>query len=143
MVETSDLRRRLQHVIAESRRATQERRVHLDAVAQDGERTLRQVVAPVFRQVASVLKAEGFSFRVSTPVGAVRLSAGASGERFVELELDMAGDPAVLRVRVSRSRGRRVLVDEKVVRQDAAIAELTEEDVLTCLLSELGAVLEK
>jgi hypothetical protein len=34
-------------------------------------------------------------------------------------------------------------VDEKVVRQDAAIAELTEEDVLTCLLSELGAVLEK
>ena len=143
MVETSDLRRRLRHVIAESRRVTQERRVHLDAVARDGERTLRHVVAPAFRQVASVLKAEGYSFQVSTPVGAVRLSAGASGERFVELELDTTGDPPVLRVRVSRSRGRRVLVDEKVVRQDVAIAELTEEDVLTCLLSELGAVLEK
>jgi len=142
MSEVADVRKRVQRLIAQSREAATDRRARVAVAAREGERVLTQVVAPMFRTVAAVLKAEGFLFRVSTPVSAVRIAAEATGDNFVELELDTTDDPPALRGRISKVRGRRVTVDERVVGEDAAIGALTKDDVLDFLLSELGPFLE-
>ncbi len=142
-IETGDIRRRLKHVIDESRREAQERRTRAEAASDDGDRVLRQVVAPMFRKMAGVLKAEGYLFTVSTPKEAVQLVAAGPGENRIELAIDTAVDPPALHSRVVRTRGRRVLVDEKVVRAGGAIASMTEEDTLEFLLAELRPFVAK
>ena len=52
-------------------------------------------------------------------------------------------DPPALIGRVSREWGRRVLVDEKIVLEDSAIASLTEEDALAFVLGELPPFVER
>ena len=143
MSEVAEVRKRVQRLIAQSREAATVRRAHVAAAAQEGERMLAQVAAPMFRTVATVLKAEGLLFRVSTPVRAVRLAEEASPESFVELELDTTDDSATLRGRSSRTRGRRVIVEDRVIREEADIGTLTKADVLDFLLSELGPFLAK
>ena len=143
MSEVAEVRKRVQRLIAQSREAATDRRARAAVAAREGERVLTQVVAPMFRTVAAVLKAEGFLFRVSTPVSAVRMSAEAAGDNFVELELDTTSDSSALRGRIGRMRGRRVTVEERVLREDSAIGTLTKADVLDFLLCELGPFLEK
>ena len=143
MSDVAEVRRRVQRLVAQSREAAADRRARTAVAARDGERVLAHVVAPVFKTVATALKAEGYPFRVSTPAGVVRMALEGSGENFVELVLDTADDPSVLRGRMSRARGRRVTVEEKVVREDSAIGSLTEADVLEFLLGELGPFLER
>ena len=142
-VENEHIRMRLQRVIEESRRGAQERRARAEAVSDDGERLLRQVVAPMFRKMAHVLKAEGYLFRVSTPKEAVQLIAEGPGENRIELAVDTTVDPPALQSRVVRTRGRRVLVDETVVRTGDAIASMTDEDTLGFLLAALPPFVEK
>ena len=143
MVETADVRKRVKRVIEQARQAARERRERADAASRDGDRVLRQVVAPVVRAVAGVLTSEGYRFQVATPAGAVRLQAQATPDSFIEVDLDAEQDPATLRVHVSRARGRRVLVDEDVICSADAFESLTEDDVLTCLLVKLAPFVEK
>ena len=142
-VESGDIRKRLKRVIEESRREARERRARAEAASGDGERLLRVVVAPIFRQMAQVLKAEGHLFKVSTPKEAVQLVAEGPGENRIELALDTTVDPPALQSRVVRTRGRRVLVDETVVRTGVAIASMTDEDTLEFLLAALPPFVEK
>ncbi len=142
-VENEHIRMRLQRVIEESRRGAQERRARAEAASDDGERLLRQVVAPMFRKMAHVLKAEGYLFRVSTPKEAVQLIAEGPGENRIELAVDTTVDPPGLQSRVVRTRGRRVLVDETVVRTGDAIASMTDEDALDFLLAAIPPFVEK
>ena len=95
-VESGDIRKRLKRVIEESRREARERRARAEAASGDGERLLRVVVAPIFRQMAQVLKAEGHLFKVSTPKEAVQLVAEGPGENRIELALDTTVDPPCL-----------------------------------------------
>ena len=142
MVEISEIQKRIRRVIDQSRRAAEERRARAAGETRAGEQALHRVVAPVFKAAAAALKAEGHLFRVSTPVDAVRISAEASGDNFIELLLDTSGAQSVLMGRVSRMRGRRLLAEEQVVSEGAELGTLTEEEVLEFLLGELGPFVE-
>lgn len=142
MPETADVRRRLRQTIEQARRRARERRLRVDAATEDGRRVLGLVVAKVARSLAGALRAEGRPFRVETPAGAVRLSPEGSAERFVEMVLETTQTPPVLLLRVSQVRGRRVLMDETVVRTDPEIGTLTEDEALDLLLTGLEPFFE-
>ena len=142
-METANIQKRVRRMIEESRRAAAERRARAASAERDGTSVLTEVVTPVLKTVAAALKAEGYPFRVFTPAGAVRLVSEASAEDFVELTLDTRRDPPALVGRVSHGWGRRVLVDEQVVREDTAIATLTEADALDFVLGELRRFMER
>lgn len=142
-MEVSDVRRRLRQAMDRARRASAERRVRADAAAVSYERFLSAVATPVFRMMATALKAEGHPFTVFTPAGSLRLSSDRTPEDFIELALDTAADPPVVVTRVSRARGHRVTSIERPLRDDQPIEKLSEEDVLEFLLSEILPFLVK
>ena len=143
MLETADVRKRVRRLIKDSQQAAHARRDRAASAGQLGTSVLTDVVTPVFKTVAAALKAEGHSFRVSTPTGVVRLAVDASADDFVEVVLDTKRDPPGLIGRVSRVWGRRVLVDEQVVCEDAAIADLTDDRALEFLLHVLPPFVER
>ena len=142
-METADIQKRVRRMIEESQRAAAERRTRAASAERDGTSVLTETVTPVMKTIAAALKAEGYPFRVLTPVGSVRLVSEASAEDFVELMLDTRRDPPALVGRVSHGWGRRVLVEEQVVREDAAIAGLTEDDALEFALGQLRRFVER
>jgi hypothetical protein len=142
MVEISEIKKRVRLMIDHSRRTAVERRTRVASETRVGEQVLRQLVAPVFKSVAAALKAEGYLFRVSTPVDAVRMSAEAFGDNFIELVFDTTSVQSALRGRVSRLRGSRLLVEERVVSEGPELGTLTEEEVLEFLLGELRQFVE-
>lgn len=142
MVAPADVRQRVLHAIQAARRAAEARRARAAEAERDGQAVLAEVVAPACRAVAAVLKAEGYGFRVLTPAGSVRLAAEAAAEDFIEIALDTTRDPPALVGRVSRAWGRRVLVDEQVVRE-APIDGLTEDEAVAIVLERLGPFVER
>ena len=137
-MEVSEVRRRLRGAIEEARAAAAERRTRTDAAARAYEEFLEQRAVPVFHTVAGALTSEGHLFKVFTPAGAVRLASERSHEEFIELTLDDSSDPPAVVGRTSRGRGRRMVSSERRLASPAAIAELSEEDVLAFLLAELA-----
>ncbi len=142
MVAPADVRQRVLRTIEAARRAAQARRARAAAAERDGEAVLAEVVAPAWRAVAAVLKAEGYGFHVLTPAGSVRLAADAAAEDFIEVALDTTRDPPALVGRVSRAWGRRVLVDEQVVRE-TPLAGLTEDEAVGIALERLAPFVER
>lgn len=136
-MEIAEVRRRLRAAIEAARKAAAARRARLDAAGRDYETFLAERAVPVFRDVASALTGEGHPFKVFTPAGSVRLASNHSAD-FIELELDTAEDPPQVVGRSSRGRGRRMVTSERPLREGAAVAELTEEDVLAFLLAEIA-----
>ena len=141
-MDAAEVRKRVLRVIEQARNVARSRRARVELAATHGERALHRVAAPVATTVARVLTSEGFPFQVATPVGAVRLQAKSIPENFVELDLNTDHDPPALRVRVSRVRGSRVLVDEEVFCEADRFAELTGDEVLTVLLTKLAPFVE-
>jgi hypothetical protein len=129
-MEVSEVRNRLRQAIEQARRGAAARRARASEAEAAYAAFLSRVAAPLFRQAASALKAEGYPFTVSTPAGSVRLSADRGAQDFVELTLDTQQDPPTVVGRVSRERGRRVLSDERPIRQGASVEDLTESDLL-------------
>ena len=113
------------------------------AAEEDGERVLRGVTAPLFRMVASALKAEGYRFAVETPAGAVRLSPGGASEDVIEIALDTTRDPPALMGRTACARGRRLVTDERVVAEHPALGDLAPEALLDFVLSALAPMVER
>lgn len=142
-MDTGDVRRRVRRAIDDARARAQERRRHAAAAEEEGRRVLRVVVAPLFRTVASALKAEGYRFAVETPAGAVRLSPGGASEDVIEVALDTTRDPPALMGRMTYARGQRLLSDERVVAEHPALGDLTAEDVLGFVLSALAPLIER
>lgn len=142
-IEIADVRRRVRGAIESARRAAQERRARTDQAAREYEEFLRDRAVPVFHAFASALVAEGHRFKVFTPAGAVRLASEASAEDFIEIVLDTASDPPAVTGRVSRGRGRRLVATERPITEGVPIAELTEEDVLSFLVSEIAPFVER
>ena len=70
--------------------AAGERRTRIDEAAREYEAFLDRIAIPVFKQVANVLRVEGYMFTVFTPGGSVRLMSDRAAEDYVELELDTA-----------------------------------------------------
>ncbi len=142
-MEVSDVRRRLRAAIESARKTAQERRVRSDQAAREYEVFLRETAVPVFQVFASALVAEGHRFKVATPAESVRLTSESSPEDFIELALDAAADPPIVLGQVSRGRGRRGVTAERPIKPAAAVAELTKDDVLAFLVSEIPPFVER
>jgi hypothetical protein len=135
--ETSELRRRLRTAIEQARSNAAARRARRDAAARDYQNFLSTIAVPIVQQFANVLSAEGHHFHVATPADSVRLTSAVASEDYIEIGLDPTTDPPEVVGRTSRGRGRRMISSERPVRDQTAIAELNEEDVLAFLLSEI------
>jgi len=137
-MEISDVRKRILGTIERARQRAAERRARADEAARAYSTFLDGVAVPIFKQVANVLRAEGYPFSVSTPSGSVRLMSDRTAEDFVEIALDTTGDMPSVMGHASRARGRRVIESERAVGDPA---HLDENDVLEFLTKELEAFL--
>ena len=142
-MEVSEVRRRLRAAIDAARKGVQARRARSDRAARDYEQFLRERAVPVFHTLASALVAEGHRFKVFTPAEAVRLALESSAEDYIEVTLDTSADPPAVLGRISRGRGRRQVTSERPISEQPAIAELTDEDVLSFLLEEITPFVER
>lgn len=142
-MDIPEVRRRLRAAIEEARRQAEGRRTRNDAAARDYEVFLEQRAVPLFHTVASALVAEGHQFKVFTPANSVRLASQRSNEDFIELALDTESNPPAVFGRISRGRGRGGVSSERPVLKGAAVADLTEEDVLSFLLDEIAPFVER
>ena len=141
-VEISDVRRGIRETIERGRRHAAERRKRHDEAALRFETFLNTVAVPLFRQIANVLKIEGYAFTVFTPGGAVRLMSDRSGDDYVEIALDAGGDVPRVVAHFSRSRGRRIVEEERTV-GGGDPASITDEDLLAFMLDVLEPFVEK
>ncbi len=142
-LEVSEVRKRLRAAIEHSRRAAAARRAEMDEAQAAYDRFLRDTAGPVVQMLANVLRGEGLPFTLFTPAGGLRLASGRSGDDYLELALETAGPHPVALLRVSRTRGRRVMQHERPIRGEERIDQLTEEDVLNALLEEIGPLVER
>ena len=141
-METSDIRKRLNQTIERAKRQAADRRTRSDEAARAFETFLTTVAVPLFRQVANVLKASGYSFTVFTPTGSVRLMSDKASEDYIELSLDTSADQPMVMGRSSHARGRRVIENERAIAEQT-VANLTEDHVLNYLLKELEPFVER
>jgi hypothetical protein len=141
-METSVLRKRLTETIEAARRTAAERRARADAASRDYSQFLDTVAVPLFRQIANVLKASGYSFTVFTPSGSVRLMSDKASEDYIELSLDTSADEPMVLGKSSRARGRRVIETERAIAEQT-VANLTEDHVLNYVLKELEPFVER
>ena len=139
-METSRVRQRIAQTIERSRQRAGERRTRNDAATKAFGPFLDTIAIPLARQVANILKAEGYAFTIFTPGGSVRMISDRAAEDFVELTLDTAGDEPRVVGRTSRARGRRVLDSEQAL---GAPDSLSEEDVLDFLLKAVEVFVER
>lgn len=142
-MEVSEVRRRVRAAIESARRRAQERRVRTDRAALEYQDFLRERAVPLFQTVASALVAEGYRVKVFTPADSVRLASDANGTDFVELSLDTTADPPTVLGRSSRGRGSRLVTAERPVRENVAIVDLSEEDVMAFLTEEIPGLIER
>jgi hypothetical protein len=141
-METAALRKRITDTIESARRTAAARRARADEAARAYSQFLDTIAVPLFRQVANVLKASGYSFTVFTPSGGVRLMSDRGAEDYIELSLDASGDEPLVLGRSSHARGRRVVENERAI-AERTVAHLTEDDLLEYLLKELEPFVEK
>ena len=139
-MEVSEVRKRLHATIERAKKQAAERRVRGDEATRAFETFLSHTAVPLVRQVANVLRSDGYLFNVFTPSGSVRLTADRVAEDFIELTLDTAGDAPQVVGHTSRIRGRRVAESEHPIGDPS---ELTEEALLEFLLKELEAFVER
>jgi len=142
VLEVSEVRKRVRAAIARARLAASERRTRGDVARVHYERFLTEVAGPVVRQFAGVIRAEGYSFHVSTPAEGLRLESDRARDDYLEIFLE-PGDPPEVMGRVSLERGRRVTMIERPLRKGVAVTDLDEEDVLAFLLAEIGPFVER
>jgi hypothetical protein len=141
-MEISQVKQRLTETIERAKRSAAERRARNDEASRAYQPFLEQVAIPLFRQIASVLKASGYPFGVFTPGGSVRLMSERTSEDYIELALDTTGDRPEVIAHVSRTRGRRVIESEKPV-SDQPIDAITAEALLAFLLREIEPFVER
>ena len=142
-MEISEVKKRVLDTIERAKRTAAERRTRVDEAAREYEVFLERIAVPVFRQIANVLRAEGYLFNVFTPSGSVRLMSDRSAEDYIEVRLDTSGDDPRVLGHASRSRGRRVTESEWPLAERNAIRDLTEDDVLRFAMKELEPFVER
>lgn len=144
-METSVVRQRVQELLRQAKRQDADRRAdrraQTDQATQEFNAFLKGVAVPLFKQVADVLRAEGFKFDVFTPGSTVRLMGSRGNDEYLEVVLDTKGTAPKLLGRTSHVHGGDVTQTELVLNATANISALTDEDLLGFLLSELEALL--
>ena len=142
-MEVGDVRRRLVAAIDKAKRTAQERRARVSESEKTYGTFLQNVAVPIVRTLGAALKAEGLLFTVSTPGGAVRLQSDKTRDDFVEIGFDATADPPEVVARVSRTRGSRVLTDERPIKPGAPPDAITDEEVLAFLLDAIDPWLQR
>ena len=142
-MEISDVRKRVLETIDRAKRAAAERRTRVDEAAREYEAFLNQIAVPMFRQIASALRPQNYSFTLFTPGGSVRLMSDRSADDYIEIVLDTSGPEPRVVGHASRGRGRRVLESETALGGGGPVRDLTEQDVLDFVLKALGPFVER
>ena len=143
MLEIAEVRQRVRQTIERARLEAAERRARAAVAGEQGRRFVERVATPVARQFVSVLRAEGFGYRLSTPAGAVRLVSDRRREDFVDIAVDATGDAVTIMTTVSHVRGQRVLTTERPLNAEVEIDALTERHVLEFLLDAIPVLVER
>jgi hypothetical protein len=141
--QSADIARRVRRAIVDARAAAVRRRERVTAAEVEGQAVLEDLVSPLCKKVASVLAAEGHRFAVSTPVGAVRISRGTSGDDFVEIGLDTSHNPPALVGRAAWVWGQQMRQVERVVAEHPDIGLLTADQVLDYLLAAIAPLVAR
>jgi hypothetical protein len=141
-MEVSAVRKQVHAAIERGKKAAAEQRERADLLSREYDAFLPDVAVPLFRQVATVLKAEGHPFTVSTPGGSVKLAADKNNSDFIELALDVAGGEPQVLLRSTRARGRRVVEKERPI-PAGALTAVTDDQLLAMLLEELEPFLSR
>lgn len=137
MLDVALIRKRLRAEIDRARQASAQRRQRARAAEQAYAAFLESTAIPTFRQLAHVLRAEGYPFEVQTPSGGVRLVSDRNRDDAIALELDTTQDPPQLLLVSTQSRGSRVVRRENPIAGDIPIEGLTAEALLDRLFEEL------
>lgn len=141
-MEISDVRRRVTETVERAKRSAGERRARADEAGRDYAMFLDSLAVPLVRQVANVLKVQGYLFGVFTPSGSVRLASEKSADDYIEISLDTSGDQPVVLGHSRRARGGHIVENERPI-GGPPITSVTEEQVLTFLLEELEPLVER
>jgi hypothetical protein len=139
-MEISDVRKRLLATIERSKQRAAERRARADDAAKAYSTFIDTIGVPMFRQVANVLKAEGYPFGVFTPAGSVKLVSDRHPQDSIEIVFDASGDRPLVMGHTTRGRGGRVVESEQPVGDPAV---LSETDVLEFLARELEPFVDR
>ena len=139
-MEIADVRKRINATIERSKQRAAERRCRADEAAKAYSTFIETIAVPMFRQVANVLKAEGYPFGLFTPAGSVKLASDRNPHDSIEILFDSSGDPPLVMGHTTRSRGGRVVESERPVGDPAT---LSEDDVLEFLAKELEPFVER
>ena len=142
-LETADVRKRIKETIERARREAADRRARNDQAAEAWGRFQHDILVPVARQVANVLKAEGYSFAVHTPSDLVLLASERSREDFIEFRLDTSSVRPQVVARIERGMGRDTLTEERPLRPGVLVEHLTERDVLDFLADAIEGFVAK
>jgi hypothetical protein len=132
----------LHHVKRPAAERRENRRIQTDQATHQYGVFLERIAVPLFKQVANVLRTEGYPFDVFTPQGSVRLMAERGADNYIELALDTNSAAPKLVGRVSHSRGGNVTQTELVLNATTDIEALTEADLLGFVLSALESFVE-
>jgi hypothetical protein len=133
-MEIAAVRQRILGTIDRAKQRDAARRTRTDEAARAYSTFLDTIAVPLFRQIANVLRAEGYPFGVFTPSRSVKLVSDRTAEDSIEILLDTAGDEPCVTGHTTRSRGGRVIESERPVGNPAT---LTEGDLLDFLMKEL------
>jgi hypothetical protein len=142
-METGLVRKRVVEALQARRAQDQQRRSRNADAERDFTTFLDLVAAPLARQVAGALKAEGYSLTVFTPGRGLRIALEKGRDDFVDLLLDTEGDRPQVIGRISYTRGSRTVVEDAVVKDGTGPEALTEEIVLEFLLRALAPLLSR
>ena len=140
-MDTADVRKRLHDTIERARRHAADRRVASDLASSAFASFLASTATPLLRQIANVLKAEGYAFTVFTPAGSVRLASDKSAEDFIEITLNTSGDAPKVTAHIS-SQGRRVIDTDRVIGSGDPAA-ISDEELMAFLAKELEPFVER
>ncbi len=142
-VEISQVRKRIQAAITTARDRAKQRRQKSDEAEQAYVAFLEYLAGPLARQIVNALRAEGYSFTVSTPGRGLRLSSDQGRDDFIELALNTDTDQPYIVGRIRRTRGSRTLDDERAVKPGAAPQDVSESDLLEFFARALEPWLER
>ena len=139
-MEIANVKRRVQETIDRAKRTAADRRALTAEATKEYDAFLEQIAVPIFRQVANVLKAEGYPFGLFTPAGSVKLVSDRNPQDSIEILFDSSSDQPLVMGHTTRSRGGRVVELEQPVGDPAS---LSEADVLEFVAKELEAFVER
>lgn len=142
-LEISQVRKRIQAAMTTARDRAKQRRQKADEAEQTYERFLDQVAAPLARQVVNALRAEGYTFTVSTPNRGLRVSLDQGRDDYIELTLNAETDPPHVAGRIRRTRGSRTIDEERPIKPGVGPDGVSEDDLLEFLAHGLEPWLER